>query len=67
MVTGRIKPERRMLKFFFADYGGAFLLALFVIAGALIYRQQWLYGALGLIAFVLYLAAVFIYGTTHKQ
>lgn len=55
-----------MLKFFFADYGGAFLLVLFVIAGALIYRQQWLYGGLGLLVFLLYLAAVVIYGTTHK-
>ena len=55
-----------MLKFFLIDYAGLFLLALFVGSGFLCIKQQWLYGAFGFMLFVLYLAAVFIYGTTHK-
>lgn len=55
-----------MLKFFFADHAGLCLVILLVTSGVLWFRQQWLYGALGLVVFVLYLAAVFIYGTTHK-
>lgn len=35
-----------MLKFFFADYPGVFLLCLFVIGGLFIYKHQWLYGGL---------------------
>ena len=55
-----------MLKFFFADYAGLCLLILLMSSGCLFVKQQWGYGALCLMAFVLYLAAVFIYGTTHK-
>lgn len=55
-----------MLKFFFADQAGVCLLILLVTSSALCFRQQWRYGALGLMIFVLYLAAVFIYSTTNK-
>ena len=55
-----------MLKFFFADWAGLCLLILLAGTGVLWFKQQWGYGALCLMAFVLYLAAVFIYGTMHK-
>ena len=44
-----------MLKFFFADYAGFFLLCLFVIGGLFIYKSQWFYG--GLAWLVLFLAS----------
>ena len=55
-----------MLKFFLADHAGLCLLVLFVSSSVLCVKQQWLYAALGLMAFVLYLGAVIVYGTTHK-
>ena len=55
-----------MLKFFLADHAGLCLFVLFVGSGVLCFKQQWLYGALGLLLCVLYLATVVIYGTTHK-
>ena len=55
-----------MLKFFLTDYAGLFLLVLFVSSTVLLFKQQWLYSALGLLLCVLYLAAAVIYGTTHK-
>ena len=35
-----------MLKFFFADYAGVFLLGLFIAGGLFIYKGQRLYGGL---------------------
>ena len=55
-----------MLKFFFADYPGVFLLCLFVIGGLFIYKHQWLYGSLAWLVLFLYAAAVVIFGTTHR-
>ena len=55
-----------MLKFFFADHAGLCFFVLFVSSSVLCVKQQWLYGALGLLLCVLYLAAAVIYGTTHK-
>ena len=55
-----------MLKFFLADHAGLCLFVLFVGSGVLFVKQQWLYGAFGLMVFVLYLAAIVVYGTTHK-
>ena len=55
-----------MLKFFFADYAGVFLLCLFVISNLFIYKGQWLYGSLAWLVLFLYAAAVVIFGTTHR-
>ena len=55
-----------MLKFFFADYPGVFLLCLFVIGGLFIYKSQWFYGGLAGLALFLCAAGVVIFGTTHK-
>lgn len=55
-----------MLKFFLADHAGLCLLVLFVSSSVLCVKQQWLYAALGLLAFAIYLAAVVMYGTTTK-
>ena len=55
-----------MLKFFLADQAGLCLFVLFVASGVLFLKQQWLYGALGLMVFVLYLAGVVMYGTTTQ-
>ena len=55
-----------MLKFLLADMAGLCLFVLLVSSTALFVKQQWLYGALGVLLCVLYLAAVVIYGTTHK-
>ena len=55
-----------MLKFFFADYAGVFLLCLFVIANLFIYKSQWLYGSLTWLVLFLYAAAVVVFGTTHR-
>lgn len=55
-----------MLKFFLLDYAGLCLFVLFVSSGVLFVKQQWLYGALGLLVFVSYLGAVVMYGTTTK-
>ena len=55
-----------MLKFFFADYAGVFLLCLFVIANLFIYKSQWFYGSLAWLALFLYAAAVVMFGATHR-
>ena len=55
-----------MLKFFFADYAGVFLLCLFILGGLFIYKSQWLYGGLAWLVLFLYAAAVVVFGTTHK-
>ena len=55
-----------MLKFFFADYAGVFLLCLFILGGLFIYKSQWLYGGLAGLVLFLYAAAVVVFGTTHK-
>ena len=55
-----------MLNFFLVSHAGLCLFVLLVSSGVLFFKQQWLYGALGLMVFVIYLAAVVMYGTTHK-
>lgn len=55
-----------MLKFFFADYPGVFLLCLFIAGGLFIYNEQWLYGVLTWAALILYVTAVVVFGTTHR-
>ena len=55
-----------MLKFFLADIVGLCFFVLFAGSSVLLLKQQWLYGALGLLLCALYLAAGIVYGTTHK-
>ena len=55
-----------MLKFFFADYPGVFLLCLFIAGGLCIYKSQWFYGGLAWLVLFLYAVGVFIFGTTHR-
>lgn len=55
-----------MLKFFFADYAGVFLLCLFIAGGLCIYKSQWFYGGLAWLVLFLYAAGVVVFGTTHR-
>ena len=55
-----------MLKFFLEDYAGWFLFAIIIAGVVLVVKEGWFYGAIMLATFIAYLAAVVMYGLTHR-